>query len=96
MAITYPEPSDSSAGQLAVLGWEDRYPDVLVLGENPRAMCEQSDHVPDNGFSPECWADAASQVVVEGRPVGHLTAAEYHDRKPALRAGLCVHWMQLD
>jgi adenosylcobyric acid synthase len=31
-------------------------------------------------------ADAASQVVVNGRPVGHLTAAEYHARKPALRA----------
>src|SRR5690606_10540101 len=30
-------------------------------------------------------ADAASQVVVNGRPAGHLTAAEYHARKPALR-----------
>jgi adenosylcobyric acid synthase len=31
-------------------------------------------------------ADAASQVVINGRPAGHLTAAEYHVRKPALRA----------
>jgi adenosylcobyric acid synthase len=31
-------------------------------------------------------ADAASQVVVRGRPVGHLTALQYHRRKPALRA----------
>jgi adenosylcobyric acid synthase len=30
-------------------------------------------------------ADAASQVVVNGRPVGHLSAAEYHARKPHLR-----------
>jgi adenosylcobyric acid synthase len=30
-------------------------------------------------------ADAASQVVVNGRPLAHLTAAEYHARKPALR-----------
>ena len=27
--------------------------------------------------------DRTSQVVVLGRPVGHLTAAEYHERKPA-------------
>ena len=30
--------------------------------------------------------DRTSQVVLHGRPVGHLTAAEYHDRKPALLA----------
>jgi adenosylcobyric acid synthase len=28
--------------------------------------------------------DRTSQVVVMGRPVGHLTASEYHERKPAL------------
>jgi adenosylcobyric acid synthase len=31
-------------------------------------------------------ADTASQVVVDGRPLGHLTAAEYHAHKPRLRA----------
>jgi adenosylcobyric acid synthase len=29
-------------------------------------------------------ADAAAQVVVNGAPIGHLSAAEYHDRKPDL------------
>ncbi|MHB8505823.1 MAG: cobyric acid synthase [Acidimicrobiales bacterium] len=29
-------------------------------------------------------SDCTSQVVVNGRPVGHLSAAEYHDRKPQL------------
>jgi len=32
--------------------------------------------------------DRTSQVVVLGRPVGHLTAAEYHERKPELLAGV--------
>jgi adenosylcobyric acid synthase len=29
-------------------------------------------------------SDQTSQVVVEGRPIGHLSAAEYHDLKPSL------------
>jgi adenosylcobyric acid synthase len=29
-------------------------------------------------------ADSAAQVIVNGEAVGHLTAAEYHERKPAL------------
>lgn len=32
--------------------------------------------------------DRTSQVVVLGRPIGHLNAAEYHDRKPQLLAGV--------
>ena len=28
--------------------------------------------------------ERTSQVVVNGRPIGHLSAMEYHDRKPAL------------
>jgi adenosylcobyric acid synthase len=32
--------------------------------------------------------DRTSQVVVNGKPLGHLSALEYHDEKPALLAGV--------
>ena len=42
---------------------------------------------PDVGMNPillKPTADHTSQVIVRGEPIGHLTAAEYHERKPEL------------
>lgn len=36
---------------------DDRDGLCSIYGANPPAMCEEADHVPDNGFSPACWAD---------------------------------------
>jgi hypothetical protein len=35
---------------------DDRDGLCAIYGQNPPAMCEERDHVPDNGFSPACFA----------------------------------------
>jgi hypothetical protein len=65
---------------------DDRDGLCAIYGENPVAMCEESHHVPDNGFSPACGAD-----LEEADPNGACSAAR-PGRDGSAGAGALLGW----
>jgi hypothetical protein len=62
---------------------DDRDGLCAIYGRNPPAMCEESDHVPDNGFSPACFAG-----VEQGDENGACSASRPGRERGAGAAGL--------